>query len=103
MELYYKDLISEDASLEKLVDDLMLLVQGANEIAEAAGATLASEPAKELATRLQRLKESCHRFKSQALSSAQATDKVLRRYPYSAIGFAFAIGLGAGLLLKRSR
>jgi len=31
MELYYKDLISEDASLEKLVDDLMLVVQGAND------------------------------------------------------------------------
>src|SRR5688572_30642172 len=103
MELYYKDLISKDASLEKLVDDLMLLVQGANEIAEAAGATLAGAPAKDLATRLERLKESCQRLKAQAISGARATDKVLRRHPYSSIGFAFAAGMVAGLLLKRSR
>ena len=103
MELYYKDLISKEASLEKLVDDLMLVVQGANEIAEAAGANLAGMPAKDLASRLERLKESCFRLKAQAVSSARATDQVLRRYPYSSIGFAFALGMAAGLLWKRTR
>jgi ElaB/YqjD/DUF883 family membrane-anchored ribosome-binding protein len=103
MELYYKDLISEEASLEKLVDELVLLVQGANEVAEAAGATLAGQPIEELTTRLQRLKESCRRLKVQAVSGAQATDKLLRKYPYSAIGFAFAVGVGAGVLFRRIR
>ena len=102
MELYYKDLISEEASLEKLVDDLMLLVQGANEFAEAAGATLVAKP-EEIASRLQRLKEGCRRLRNQAVSSARATDKVLHDYPYSSIGFAFAAGLLVGLLFKRSR
>src|SRR5262245_46921232 len=102
MELYYKDLISKEASLEKLVDDLVLLVQGANEFAEAAGAALTSRP-EELTTKLQRLKEGCERLKQGAISSAQATDKLLRRHPYSSIGFAFALGLAAGLLYKRSR
>ena len=45
MELYYKDLISEEASLERLVDDLMLVVQGADQFADASGAL--SGPKKE--------------------------------------------------------
>jgi ElaB/YqjD/DUF883 family membrane-anchored ribosome-binding protein len=103
MELYYKDLISEDASLEKLVDDLMLVVQGANEFAEAAGANLAQINREEIHTRLQRLKESCHKIKEQAMAGAAATDKVLRKHPYSSVGFAFACGLLAGTLFSRKR
>ena len=70
MELYYKNLISEEASLEKLVDDLMLVVQGADALVEAAGAKLAPERRAEIATRLGRLKESCRRVKRQAIQSA---------------------------------
>ena len=101
MELYYQDLILEEASLEKLVDDLMLLVQGANEFVEAAGASLSPQPKEELTTRLARLKENCRRLKHQAVAGARATDKTLRDFPYSAIGFAFALGLLAGMLVKR--
>ena len=100
MELYYKDLISEDASLEKLVDDLMLLVQGANEFAEAAGAGLDPHPKEEVTSLLLQLKEKCRRLQQQALDSARATDKLLRRYPYSSFGVAFALGLLAGTLIK---
>jgi len=103
MELYYKDLISEDASLEKLVDNLMLVVQGAEEFAEAAGAELPNEPREELRTRLDRLKEGCRRVRQHALSSALATDKVMRQYPYSSAGFAFAAGLLAGVAFGRKR
>src|SRR5947207_1321851 len=103
MELYYKDLISEEASLEKLVDDLMLVVQGANEFAQAAGVELANQPASEIATRLERLKDSCRRVKKQAIASALATDKLLRQYPYSAIGFAFGAGIVIATLLHRKR
>lgn len=101
MELYYKDLISEDASLEKLVDDLMLIVQGANEFAEAAGANLTQINREEIQTRLQRLKENCHRIKEQALAGVLATDKILREHPYSSLGFAFACGLLAGTLVTK--
>src|SRR6266481_4278225 len=103
MELYYKDLISKDASLEKLVDDLMLLVQGANEFAEAAGAGLAPEPKEEVTTRLRQLKEGCRRVRQQALDSARATDKLVREYPYSSFGLAFGLGLLAGTLIKLRR
>jgi ElaB/YqjD/DUF883 family membrane-anchored ribosome-binding protein len=103
MELYYKDLISEDASLERLVDDLMLVVQGANEFAEAAGANLTQIKREEIHTRLQTLKESCRRIKEQAVASAVATDKVLREHPYSSLGIAFACGLLTGTLVTRKR
>jgi ElaB/YqjD/DUF883 family membrane-anchored ribosome-binding protein len=103
MELYYKDLISEDASLERLVDDLMLVVQGANEFAEAAGANLTQIKRQEIQTHLQRLKDSCRRIKAQAVASAVATDKVLREHPYSSLGIAFACGLLTGTLVTRKR
>ena len=103
MELYYKDLISEDASLEKLVDDLMLVVQGANEFAEAAGANVTHSRREEIRHRLEQLKHGCQRIKKQAVRSALAADKVLHQYPYSALGFAFGLGLCATILLRRSR
>jgi len=101
MELYYKDLISEDASLEKLVDDLMLLVQGANELAEAAGAKLGPGQREEIHTHLARLRDSCARIKKQTVASALAADKLFHQYPYSAAGFAFAFGLVAGICFVR--
>jgi len=103
MELYYKDLISEDASLDKLVDDLMLLVQGATEFVEAAGSSLPPEPRQEITTLLQRLKANCARVKRQATNSALAVDKIVHQYPYTAIGFSFAAGLIIGNLLRRNR
>src|SRR5438477_3448591 len=103
MELYYKDLISEETSLEKLVEDLMLVVQGANEFAEAAGAKLATLQREELTNRLQSLKESCRRLRQQAKAGALATDRVLRDHPYSALGFAFALGLVSGLFVLRKK
>jgi ElaB/YqjD/DUF883 family membrane-anchored ribosome-binding protein len=103
MEVYYKDLISEDASLEKLVEDLSLVVQGAEEFAQEAGATVHPEKKVEISTRLQRLKEGCFKIRAQAIGGARATDEVLRRNPYSFAGFAFVTGLLAGVLLCRSR
>lgn len=103
MELYFRDLISEEASLEKLVDDLMLVVQGAEEFVQAAGSELARHRKEELASRLQRLKDGCRHIKQQAVSTALAADKVLRQYPYSSAGFAFGLGLLLGVALKSRR
>jgi ElaB/YqjD/DUF883 family membrane-anchored ribosome-binding protein len=103
MELYYKDLISKDASLEKLVDDLMRVVQGANDLAEAAGTGLLPEHREEIATRLQRLKEGCLRLKQHAISTALATDKLMRQYPYSFAGFAFGLGILTGAFFRKLR
>jgi ElaB/YqjD/DUF883 family membrane-anchored ribosome-binding protein len=99
MEVYYKDLISEDASLEKLVDDLVQVVQGADGSAQGASVGLEQKAKEEITSRLQRLKERCRRVEQQAVAGAQAADRALRRYPYSAAGLAFGIGLLIGVLV----
>ena len=103
MELYYKDLISEEASLEKLVDDLLLVVQGAEEVAQTVEAGLEPEQKEEIHGHLHRLKAACVQIKNHARSSARAADKVLRQYPYSTVGLAFAAGVLAGALWFRKR
>jgi ElaB/YqjD/DUF883 family membrane-anchored ribosome-binding protein len=103
MELYYKDLISDDASLEKLVDNLILVVQGAEAFAEAAGAHLAAAPKEEINTGLNRLKQGCAELKQQAFTSALAVNKLVRQYPYTALGFAFVVGLLIGASRTRNR
>ena len=102
MELYYKDLISEEASLEKLVDDLLNVVQGVDEFTQAAGATLTQAQKHEVTSRLERLREGCASIRQHAVRSALATDKLVHRYPYSFAGFVFAFGLAAGVLACRS-
>jgi ElaB/YqjD/DUF883 family membrane-anchored ribosome-binding protein len=103
MELYYKDLISEDASLDRLVDDLMLVVQGASELAEVAGSQLAPERNAELRSKIESIKLACNRIKAHAVSGMQATDKLLRKHPYSSLGFAFAAGILTAILVQKSR
>jgi ElaB/YqjD/DUF883 family membrane-anchored ribosome-binding protein len=93
MELYYKDLISKDASLDKLVEDLNRVVQGADEWAQKAGLDQKNPETREILSRLERLKENCRRVKEQAVAGAQATDKMMRRHPYSSAGIAFGLGL----------
>lgn len=93
MELYYKDLISKESSLETLVDNLMLVVQGAEEFAQAAGANLPASERAEITSRLQQLKTGYQHLRRHAVDGALAADKLMRRYPYSTAGFAFAMGL----------
>src|SRR6516165_10545877 len=101
MELYYKDLISKDSSLEKLVDDLMLVVQGAEEFAQAAGANLGELEKAEITSRLQQIKIGCQRLREHAVAGAAAADRVMRRYPYSAAGVAFVLGLLAASCFRK--
>jgi len=101
MELYYKDLISKEASLEKLVDDLMLVVQGAEEYAEAAGVNMPDHKREEIRSRLERLKDGCRSIKEHTQATARAADKVVRRYPYSSLVSAFVFGLVIGRIFDR--
>src|SRR5262249_31162625 len=103
MELYYKDLISKESSLEKLVDDLMLVVQGADELAQATGGQLSKQDKDEITSQLQQLKASYRRLRQHAIAGALTADKLMRRYPYSTAGFAFAFGLLAGRCMQRKR
>ena len=103
MELYYKDLISKESSLEKLVDDLMRVVQGADELANAAGAELGEQEKQEITSRLQQLRAGLQRLRHQAVEGAVAADKLMRRYPYSTAAVAFAAGLIAATVLCHRR
>jgi ElaB/YqjD/DUF883 family membrane-anchored ribosome-binding protein len=104
MELYYENLISERSSVEKLVDDLMCIVQGADEMIQAADANN-WEPAREreISDRLARLKEACLRLKQRASACADAADKIVRQNPYASIGLACAIGVMIGAAISRKR
>ena len=103
MELYFKDLISKESSLDKLVDDLSLLVQGADDFDRAVGPSLSRQTREEVASRVHRLKESCHRIRQQAALSARATDKFLRKYQYSSLAIIFTLGLAIGAKARSRR
>ena len=94
MEVYFKELISKEASLDKLVDDLERVVQGADDLAQSLGDKLAERP--EIRQRLERLKDGCQRINQEIVEGAQATDRLVRRNPYPFIGAAVLVGLWAG-------
>jgi ElaB/YqjD/DUF883 family membrane-anchored ribosome-binding protein len=96
MEVYFKQLISTDASLEKLVDDLALVVHGVDDLARTVGVNGSEQPCQEMAGRLNRLKERCRELSERTVAGARMTDQFLRKNPYSAIGLAFGLGLLAG-------
>jgi ElaB/YqjD/DUF883 family membrane-anchored ribosome-binding protein len=101
MEVYFKGLISKDTSLDKLVDDLERVVQGADDFAKSLGTKLAEQP--EIAQRLRRLKDGCQRINEDIIEGAQATDRFVRKNPYSFLGAAAIIGLCVGFTLSRRK
>jgi ElaB/YqjD/DUF883 family membrane-anchored ribosome-binding protein len=99
MEVYFKQLISKDASLEKIVDDLERVVQGADDLAKSIGVNLEEHPRSEVARRLLELKENCQRISDEIIARAQATDRIVRKNPYSFIGAAVVLGVLVGAKL----
>lgn len=101
MEVYFKNLTSEEVSTEKLVEDLTNLVQDAEELVKATGANIAESSKQELLTALGRLKRRAQQTKQRALASAKATDRFIRGNPYRALAVTFGIGMIAGMIVKR--
>ena len=99
MEVYFKEFISKEASLEKLIDDLDGIVQGADDLAKSIAVNLADQSRKEFASRLQQLKERCRRVHRDIVSHAKATDRIVRKNPYSFIGAAVILGMFVGTRL----
>jgi len=94
MEVYFKELISKESSLDKLVDDLERVVQGADDLAKSLGTKLAERP--DLAHRVQKLREGCERINQQIIEHAQATDRFVRKNPYYFVGGAALVGMLLG-------
>ena len=91
-------------------DDMNVLCLGS----EVVGAELAAELARvflaarfdggdRYVRRLEKIKEACNRIKKQAMSGMRATDKLLRQYPYSSLGFAFGLGVLTAVLVQKAR
>lgn len=103
MEVYFKELISKENSLEKLVDDLERVVQGADDLAKSIGVDITETPQHPVAQRLHTLKERCEAMKQSLLERAQQTDRMVRKNPYSFLFAAGVLGMavGAGLAYRR--
>ena len=48
-------------------------------------------------------KDTCERLEERAAAAARATDKVIKKHPYEAIGVALGLGLLIGVPVMRSR
>ena len=101
MEVYFENLTAEDASLDKLAEDVSLLLQDAEALVQASGANLPKEAKAELERTLAQVKTRGERIKQQALAGARATDRVIRQHPYQSLGIVFGLGILLGALLKR--
>jgi ElaB/YqjD/DUF883 family membrane-anchored ribosome-binding protein len=100
METYFNKL-SEDTTTEKLVEDLHLLVNDAEQLVKAAGSTLGEKSRTELNSALERVKASCRKVETKVAIGARRADHVIRDHPYQSIGVALGLGLLIGILVNR--
>jgi ElaB/YqjD/DUF883 family membrane-anchored ribosome-binding protein len=103
MEVYFKNLSSEEVSTEKLVEDLLMLVQDAEELVKATGGNIADASKQELMTALERVKSRAQQMKERAVAGARATDRVIRDNPYRSLAVVFGVGMIAGMIVNRRR
>jgi len=101
METYFNNMTAEEGTKEKLLHDLMILVNDAEELVKAAGSQLADKSKTELASALERVKASCRQLEGHALAGARKADRMVREHPYQSIGLAFGVGLLLGVLVNR--
>jgi ElaB/YqjD/DUF883 family membrane-anchored ribosome-binding protein len=101
METYFSNMTAGEGTKEKLVQDLMALVNDAEELVKATGGQLADKSKGELVAALDRVKSSCRRMQDHAIAGARSADRVIREHPYQSVGIAFGVGLLIGVLAKR--
>jgi ElaB/YqjD/DUF883 family membrane-anchored ribosome-binding protein len=88
----------------KLVEDLKLVAEDAEELIKATGGEL-GEKTREIRDRLKFVledaKETCAKLEDHAVAGFRTADQTIRKNPYSSIGIALGAGLLIGFLLKR--
>ena len=94
----------EAETKEQLARELREMAREAEELARAAEEDML-EKSRALQDRLAGIVESarstCKEIEAQAVAGAKATDRVIREYPYYAMGVAVGLGLLVGMLVKR--
>ena len=103
MEVYFKNLTDEGVSIERLAKDLMCLADNVEGLVKATSGHLDAQSQQELMTVVQRIKVRCESLRQNALASARAADRLIRRHPYASIGVVLALGVFIGALAARSR
>jgi len=98
-----------EATSEKLVSDLKVLIGDAEELLKAT----ANQAGEKVATVRQRIEQSLHEGKrslaeaedilvDKSKEAATAADAYVRENPWNAVGIAAGVGLVLGLLIRRS-
>jgi ElaB/YqjD/DUF883 family membrane-anchored ribosome-binding protein len=82
---------------EHLVEDAQALLAATAHVAE----EKVVEARKRLAAAIEKGKDAWRAVQSTAVSSAKATDRVIRENPYQAVGIAVGVGVLLGYLLRR--
>ena len=93
-----------EQSTEKLLRDLKAVVHDGEELLKAGAQELGErgQAARErLAAALEVAKETRQKLQDRAVASAQATDRLIREYPYQSLGIAFGVGMLFGILVNR--
>ena len=93
-----------EQSTEKLLRDLKAVVHDGEELLKAGAQELGErgQAARErLAAALEAAKETRRKLQERAVAGAQATDRLIREYPYQSIGIAFGLGMLFGILVNR--
>ena len=101
METYFKNMTAEEGTKRRLVQDLVTLVNDAEDLVKATGGDLAEKSKEEIMEALERVKASCRRLEEQAASGIRVADQYVRSHPYESLGIAVGLGLLAGVLLNR--
>lgn len=93
-----------EESTERLLQDLKAVVQDGEELLQASANDLSERglAARErLAAALEVAKETRQKLEERARAGVQATDRLIREYPYQSIGVAFGVGMLLGILVNR--
>jgi len=103
MEVFFKNLTSDEVSTEKLVEDLANLVHDAERLVHATTANITEASRQEIMTSLERVKVRAEQLKKQAVAGARATDQMIRNNPYRSLALVFGVGMIAGMIVNRRR
>lgn len=91
---------------DKLVKDLRLVVQDAEDLIRATAGEVndkTKQARARLSQTLEKAKESAVVLQEKAAEKAKVADEVIRQHPYESMGVAFGLGLLLGVIVNRGR